>query len=924
MESFDLSEPIHLGSETPAIETDTTLPTKGKKKLVFFFRKKQHIGGSFIFLLSMARIISERDDYDVYYVNFRNSRLDNIILDSKVHFCDVDAVDYRQFEGADFVLPLNYLLVLLERVKDIQYGRILIYDWHPNIIGLLNNQFYYRKRNIKPILELFKDKNALAFMDKGCYSAFCNWYKDDMPDPQYVPVFLYGEKKAYIPIRPICENRVNVGWIGRLDSDKIYSLINFLDNLIKLQLDIPIDIHIIGDGDARNLINIQKYAPKIRFIFTSYLLGDVRDQYICENVDLMVALGIAALDTANLSIPTVIPMVSPCPFRDNKYVFLFDTKDYSLGWGPRDIGKLGYQTYTLSEVISLVYTGCGKECLGWECWEYCHDNFDCEKSGQMLLNALENTELTFSDCWNNPQIERQMRNCELYTKLRKNRTYEEYVQLIQKFNKLQNKNLWTRLRGMIKILIAPIPKAYKKIRKKVKDRIDLWKRRRKNLKLYLKVQEQYPGKIEKICAYYKERKRLRALFLVMYSATFPTEPIFQKMLQDLSFDAYIMVIPDMQRSAAHRCRTYTTTYEELVQKYGDRVLHGADLENNIFFEPGDSYQLAFFNNPYIRMAHKFHHVTYFLDMNVLTFYVNYGFAAVKYGRIIMDTNFYNLIWRVCLDSEINRRDVKRYEPLKGKNALVTGYLKMDRLSESSIYSRKRKRIIISPHHTVLGWKALDISNFLTYSEFFIELPKLYPQIDFVFRPHQLLFSNLTENNIWTWDTVEDYLARMLASPNIEYDTAGDYFELFANSDGMIHDCSSFIGEYLFTEKPCCYMLKSKKQIQKVCNPMGMKCMQQYYKAFSKEDIIKFLDEVILCGNDPLKEKREEFVRKELKFNYPHAADTVLQVIKNTLYMDEIGETDISEYSADFVGRSRQQDGCCLSEAIPGTQGATDH
>ena len=118
-----------------------------------------------------------------------------------------------------------------------------------------------------------------------------------------------------------------------------------------------------------------------------------------------------------------------------------------------------------------------------------------------------------------------------------------------------------------------------------------------------------------------------------------------------------------------------------------------------------------------------------------------------------------------------------------------------------------------------------------------------------------------------------------------YDHSGDYMDLFANSDAMIHDCSSFIGEYLFTEKPCCYMLKSQQEIEDVLNPMGMACIKNYYKAFSKEDIMKFIDDVVVSGIDPLKEGREKFSRQELKFNYPMAADCVLDVIKNTLLID---------------------------------------
>ena len=37
---------------------------------------------------------------------------------------------------------------------------------------------------------------------------------------------------------------------------------------------------------------------------------------------------------------------------------------------------------------------------------------------------------------------------------------------------------------------------------------------------------------------------------------------------------------------------------------------------------------------------------------------------------------------------------------------------------------------------------IALSNFLIYSEFFIDIAKKYTNIDFIFRPHPLLFINL--------------------------------------------------------------------------------------------------------------------------------------------------------------------------------------
>ena len=126
------------------------------------------------------------------------------------------------------------------------------------------------------------------------------------------------------------------------------------------------------------------------------------------------------------------------------------------------------------------------------------------------------------------------------------------------------------------------------------------------------------------------------------------------------------------------------------------------------------------------------------------------------------------------------------------------------------------------------------------------------------------------------------MSRLLENSNMTYDTSGDYFDKFVNSDAMIHDCGSFIGEYLYTEKPCCYMMKSKEATYNGLVPFGQRCMDQYYYAFEEKDIIDFIQNVVLNGDDPKKEQRVSFVEKELKVNYPHAADVLISNIKKSI------------------------------------------
>ncbi|WP_086298087.1 hypothetical protein [Campylobacter devanensis] len=125
----------------------------------------------------------------------------------------------------------------------------------------------------------------------------------------------------------------------------------------------------------------------------------------------------------------------------------------------------------------------------------------------------------------------------------------------------------------------------------------------------------------------------------------------------------------------------------------------------------------------------------------------------------------------------------------------------------------------------------------------------------------MLKYNLTK--YWGESKTNKYYDQIAAYPNAIYDNSEDYLETFANSDAMIHDCGSFTAEYLFTGKPCCYMLKDSDDINKIFLPMGQKCLDNYYKAFNKNDILNFIDNVVIKGIDPMKNQRDKGIKIKL-------------------------------------------------------------
>lgn len=376
--------------------------------------------------------------------------------------------------------------------------------------------------------------------------------------------------------------------------------------------------------------------------------------------------------------------------------------------------------------------------------------------------------------------------------------------------------------------------------------------------------------------FFKKSRKIKVCFFLMYHSVFSAKNIYYNMLRDNKFDPFIVIIPDIMRSNGQELALMKQEYNAAYQKY-EKVYSSYDFLNNRYTDFSKNCDIAFVSTLYKNHTHKFYTPEYFKEKGVRTCFVNYGYSVSKYGNNIL--NGCN-VDKVFIESEIIKNELK----LPNNRICCLGNPKMDNfvLAYKKMKKRLRKRILISPHHTIINWEnGLNLSNFIKYSDFFLQLPKFYPQIDFVYRPHQLLSYNLKHFNIWDDEKISNYINTMRSYSNVYVShTSEDYFDIFVNSDGIIHDCGSFMAEYLFSGNPACYMIN--EHTRQDLNDFGNKCVDMHYQAFNEQDIVNFIDNVILNGEDPMKEKRRAFVYDELKINYPNSAKAICKYIKKEL------------------------------------------
>lgn len=425
---------------------------------MFYIETEWPVGGSQIMFIELGSYIAEHNsEYDVYYVNHKHPDLEKLYASPKLKIVDVETCNPKDFEGSLFITPYNYTFELMVRFGEVEDIRVLLFYYHQEIMTWLDNQMSSPVIDMHPYLELINEKDAYCFMDGSCFISIYNRLKDIPFSRRYLPVPIKVKGKVN-PAKLINNGKINIGWLGRLDRDKVYSVINLADNLLEANFAEQIDFHIIGDGNSKGLINPNDYSPKIRLIFTSNLYGDTRDQYIRDNIDIMVAMGMSATDSSQLGVPVAFPIVSPSRFYDNKYIYLFDTKEYAIGWDPVEIGGSNCPIHTIEEIVEDIYEKGKKEEYSNKCYDVAVHLFSPSNCVSLLLPIAEKTRLTIGDCLKCKPIKRLMRRYRVYSLIAKEPSYKNFHNISRRlrFDVIRNMGLINAMKGFAYAVIRYI------------------------------------------------------------------------------------------------------------------------------------------------------------------------------------------------------------------------------------------------------------------------------------------------------------------------------------------------------------------------------------------------------------------------------------------------------------------------------------
>lgn len=400
-------------------------------------------------------------------------------------------------------------------------------------------------------------------------------------------------------------------------------------------------------------------------------------------------------------------------------------------------------------------------------------------------------------------------------------------------------------------------------------------------------QAAFPAVVARLGAKVRAGERLNVLFLVSDAAMFAAESLYCAMSRDPLFAPRIAVIPDFRRLPERVEREMDRCADALCAKYAAEcvmrlrpdaagawpdVVRGADIV---------CYPL-----PY-DFSHGKYSIRRSAGLDVLPIHVNYGFYRSLFDREVMKKENYARFWRVFLECDYTMREYAAFSLTRGTNAALTGYVKMDALADVRPVAHRRRRVLVALHHSVAGGKneELRLATVMERAAYLDRLPDAYPEIDFIFRPHPYLLQTLAQENVWGREKTDEFVRRLRAKSNVIWSEGGNGFQEFADSDACIQDCGSFLVEYLYTGKPCCYLLHSPADVDAKFAPLGKACLEQCTIACTNDEIDAFVRDVVIAGRDE-KEHSRRALADSVMVNYPHAAEEALGAIRRALTEEE--------------------------------------
>ena len=382
----------------------------------------------------------------------------------------------------------------------------------------------------------------------------------------------------------------------------------------------------------------------------------------------------------------------------------------------------------------------------------------------------------------------------------------------------------------------------------------------------------------------KNKKKINVIFLINHISQWKYDLLFNIYKKNSRYTVKVFFVP-IDNYNINYLDEYKFNKNEF-KKMGVHLISSYSIKTKNWININKSFlpNIVFFSRSLIKDKSKY---TIFNFNKSLKVYVPYSLHTDNNDKLQCATLFHKLLWKQFLPYKLNYDMAKKfYDPT---NVVITDYPGCDvfKLKNSSINfwkNKRHKKIIWAPHHTIEYSKKNNFSTFLLFHNDMKKLALKYKNsIDFCFKPHPLLKDKLYNHKEWGVKKTNEYFSFWRNNKNSIL-SESKYHDLFIQSDALILDSVSFMAEYLYLEKPYCFLTKKNFAYKSSLNIIGKKIFKVIDKVNNIRSLELFINQSVINNIDPNKKNRSNVLRNLNYLNKDNvlASDNIFNYIDNKI------------------------------------------
>ena len=374
--------------------------------------------------------------------------------------------------------------------------------------------------------------------------------------------------------------------------------------------------------------------------------------------------------------------------------------------------------------------------------------------------------------------------------------------------------------------------------------------------------------------------KVRVGFLCQYIPAWnKTQPVYEVMRKDPRFEVFLICVPSgIQNQVLINPDSEENDTFEYFQQHGYQAVNALVGKNQWLNLKKMKLDYVFCSRPYNSYMPKPYgsgRVSRYSKICCLV----YGMSITKpVLKLVLNSfqNIYCYFAESAYAAEMNR---KRHKWMHKLGLMKTVYMGMPALGQildarndtngAWDFSENKFRVMWTPRWTTDP--NLGGTNFFLYKDVLLTYAKEHKDIDFLLRPHPLMFENFVRTGEMSKEEIKAYEGEVEKLPNVSFDREQEYGATFWKSSVLISDVSGILPEYFVTGKPLIYCASNM-----ILEPTdtSLRMFEGCYVVYTPEELFACLEK-LKNGEDTLAEKRQ-IIARELFGDIENASQRIVE------------------------------------------------